>query len=123
MDLTNKFKELTAQIDRWAEAGALPAELASETLAEAARYSLGSGGKRVRPVMCLLVAEMLEVETALLEPFVLALELVHTSSLIHDDLPGLDNDEFRRGKPTCHRVYGEGAAIIAGDMLIARAFQ
>jgi len=91
-------------------------------LAEAMRYSLEAGGKRVRPVLCLLAAEAVggRAEDAL--PGALALEYVHTYSLIHDDLPAMDDDDLRRGRPTNHKVYGEGHAILAGDGLLTAAF-
>ena len=91
-------------------------------LAEAMRYSLQAGGKRIRPVLCMLAAESVgaAAETAL--PCALALEYIHTYSLIHDDLPAMDDDDLRRGKPTCHVVYGEGQAILAGDGLLTEAF-
>ncbi len=89
---------------------------------EAMRYSLGAGGKRVRPVLCLLAAEALgsPAETAL--SCAIALEYIHTYSLIHDDLPAMDDDDLRRGKPTCHVAFGEGQAILAGDGLLTEAF-
>ena len=92
-------------------------------LAEAMRYSLEAGGKRVRPVLCLLAAEAVggRVEDAL--PGALALEYIHTYSLIHDDLPAMDDDDLRRGRPTNHKVFGEGHAILAGDGLLTEAFR
>jgi geranylgeranyl diphosphate synthase type II len=90
-------------------------------LDEALRYSLESGGKRVRPVLCLAVAEAngAAVEDAL--PAAVALELVHTFSLVHDDLPALDDDDERRGRPSAHVAFGEGVALLAGDALLAEA--
>ena len=90
-------------------------------LDEALRYSLESGGKRVRPVLCLAVAEAAgaNVEDAL--PAAAALELVHTFSLVHDDLPALDDDDERRGRPSAHVEFGEGVALLAGDALLAEA--
>jgi len=89
---------------------------------ESMRYSLEAGGKRVRPVLCLLAAESFggRIESAL--PCAVALEYVHTYSLVHDDLPAMDNDDLRRGKPTNHKVFGEGQAILAGDGLLTEAF-
>lgn len=89
---------------------------------EAMRYSLEAGGKRVRPVLCMLAAEALGAapETAL--SCATALEYIHTYSLIHDDLPAMDDDDLRRGKPTCHVAFGEGQAILAGDGLLTEAF-
>ncbi len=90
-------------------------------LGEAMRYSLLSGGKRVRPVLMLATAEMLGVEQELVLPYATALEMIHNYSLIHDDLPAMDNDDFRRGKPSCHKAYGEAYAILAGDALLSQA--
>ncbi|MCU0579575.1 MAG: polyprenyl synthetase family protein [Desulfobacterota bacterium] len=88
----------------------------------AMRYSLTSGGKRLRPVLCLLTCRLLAGRSAPALPVACALEYVHTYSLIHDDLPALDNDDFRRGKPTCHKKFGEATAILAGDALLTEAF-
>ena len=91
-------------------------------LGEAIRYSLEAGGKRVRPVLCLLAAEAVGGTAQEALPGALALEYVHTYSLIHDDLPAMDDDDLRRGRPTNHVVYGEGHAILAGDALLTEAF-
>lgn len=91
-------------------------------LAEGIRYSLLAGGKRIRPVLALATIEALGVDSEPLVPLVLPLELIHTYSLIHDDLPAMDNDDLRRGRPTNHVVYGEAAAILAGDALLTHAF-
>jgi len=91
-------------------------------LGEAMRYSLEAGGKRVRPVLCLLAAEAVGGTAAQALPGALALEYVHTYSLIHDDLPAMDDDDLRRGRPTNHKVFGEGHAILAGDALLTEAF-
>lgn len=93
------------------------------SLYDAMRYSVLAGGKRVRPVLTLAFCEALCGEWQKALPFACALELVHTYSLIHDDLPCMDNDDFRRGKPTCHKVYGETLAVLAGDALQSEAFQ
>jgi geranylgeranyl diphosphate synthase, type II len=89
---------------------------------KAVRYSLFAGGKRLRPILCLAAAEAVggDIETVL--PIACALELIHTYSLIHDDLPAIDNDDYRRGMPTSHKVFGEGIAILAGDALLTAAF-
>ena len=92
-------------------------------LQEAMRYSLLAGGKRVRPVLTLAFCDMLGGNWRDALPFACALELVHTYSLIHDDLPCMDDDDLRRGKPTCHKVYGETIAVLAGDALQPEAFQ
>jgi geranylgeranyl diphosphate synthase type II len=91
-------------------------------LGEAMRYSLEAGGKRVRPVLCLLACEAVGGTPAEALPGALALEYVHTYSLIHDDLPAMDDDDLRRGRPTNHKVFGEGHAILAGDALLTEAF-
>ena len=91
-------------------------------LAESMKYSLLNGGKRIRPTLMLAVADILDVPKDDVLPFALALEMVHTYSLIHDDLPAMDNDDFRRGKPSNHKVYGEANAILAGDALLNEAY-
>ncbi|RQD67250.1 MAG: polyprenyl synthetase family protein [Tindallia sp. MSAO_Bac2] len=90
---------------------------------ESMKYSLFAGGKRLRPVLMLAVCGMLGKKPAVALPYACALEMIHTYSLIHDDLPAMDDDETRRGKPTNHIVYGEGVAILAGDGLLNRAFE
>ncbi len=86
------------------------------------RYSLLAGGKRIRPVLALATASAIGRDPAWVLPLAGALELIHTYSLIHDDLPAMDDDDMRRGKPTCHKVFGENVAILAGDGLYAEAF-
>ncbi len=90
---------------------------------EAMRYSLLAGGKRLRPILCLATCELLGGTGAIALPTACALEMIHTMSLIHDDLPAMDNDDYRRGKLTNHKVYGEDIAILAGDALLAYAFE
>jgi len=90
---------------------------------EAMRYSLFAGGKRVRPILCLAAAEALQTDSEPFLPIACALECIHTYSLIHDDLPAMDNDDLRRGKPTNHIVYGEAEAILAGDGLLTMSFE
>jgi geranylgeranyl diphosphate synthase type II len=91
-------------------------------LGDSMRYSLLSGGKRIRPVLALACAEVLELEDEVILPYALALEMLHTYSLIHDDLPAMDNDDFRRGKPTNHKIFGEANAILAGDALLNESY-
>jgi geranylgeranyl diphosphate synthase type II len=91
-------------------------------LAEAMTYSLKAGGKRIRPVLCMLAAEAVGAPAGSALGCAVALEYIHTYSLIHDDLPAMDDDDLRRGKPTCHMVFGEGQAILAGDGLLTEAF-
>jgi geranylgeranyl diphosphate synthase, type II len=94
-----------------------------ESLVAAMRYSLEAGGKRIRPVLVLLASDLAggDREAAMIPAA--AIEMIHTFSLIHDDLPAMDNDDFRRGRPTCHKVYGDAMAILAGDGLLAFAFE
>jgi geranylgeranyl diphosphate synthase type II len=91
-------------------------------LREAVRYSLLAGGKRIRPILTLAAGEVVGAPVRLVLPFACALELVHTYSLVHDDLPAMDDDDVRRGRPTSHKVYGEGTAILVGDALLTEAF-
>ncbi|MGG6293583.1 geranylgeranyl diphosphate synthase CrtE [Leptolyngbya sp. AN02str] len=93
------------------------------TIYESMRYSLMAGGKRLRPILCLATCELLGGTVEMAMPTACSLEMIHTMSLIHDDLPAMDNDDFRRGKPTNHKVYGEDIAILAGDGLLAYAFE
>nr|AIY34697.1 chloroplast geranylgeranyl pyrophosphate synthase [Lycium chinense] len=90
---------------------------------ESMRYSLLAGGKRVRPMLCLAAAELVGGDQRAAVPAACAVEMIHTMSLIHDDLPCMDNDDLRRGKPTNHKVYGEDVAVLAGDSLLAFAFE
>jgi geranylgeranyl diphosphate synthase type II len=101
----------------------LPGEtLPPASLHQAMRYSVFAGGKRIRPILCLEAARIFAQDSAALFP-ACAIEFIHTYSLIHDDLPALDNDDLRRGKPTCHKKFGEAIAILAGDALLTLAFQ
>ena len=100
-----------------------PESAPPQTIHRAMRYSLFAGGKRIRPLLCLEAAAAVADSALGIEVPACALEMIHTYSLIHDDLPALDNDDQRRGKPTCHKVFGEAMAILAGDALLTRAFQ
>jgi geranylgeranyl diphosphate synthase type II len=112
-------KKVDAALDRF-----LPsARTKPKTIHEAMRYSIFAGGKRLRPVICLATAEVISGRNDDALPLACAVECIHTYSLIHDDLPAMDNDDFRRGKPTSHKVYGEGIAILAGDALLTIAFE
>jgi geranylgeranyl diphosphate synthase type II len=102
---------------------ALPPETAwPSTIHRAIRYSLFAGGKRIRPLLVLAAGEAVGGDRAELLPLACAVEMIHTYSLIHDDLPAMDDDDLRRGKPTSHKVFGEAIAILAGDALLTRAF-
>lgn len=92
-------------------------------ISEAMRYSLLAGGKRIRPIMCIAACEMAGGTMEAAMPTAVALEMIHTMSLIHDDLPAMDNDSLRRGKPTNHVIYGEDVAILAGDALLSTSFE
>ncbi len=111
-------REIDAALDRLVPA----ADERPATIHSAMRHSLFAGGKRIRPILFCGAAEAIADAPGAVTP-ACSLELIHTYSLIHDDLPALDNDDYRRGKPTCHKVYGEAMAILAGDALLTRAFQ
>jgi geranylgeranyl diphosphate synthase type II len=114
---------LHAEVETYLESLRFAREPAAAGLEEAMRYSLLAGGKRIRPVLALATAAALGREPREVLPLAAALELIHTYSLIHDDLPAMDDDDLRRGRPTCHVRYGEDVAILAGDGLYAEAFR
>jgi geranylgeranyl pyrophosphate synthase len=114
-------EELRALAEAYISELALTPELHGE--AEAVRYALSGGGKRIRPVICLATAEAAGVDAEVALPAAAAVELVHNFSLVHDDLPALDNDELRRGQPSTWARHGEAIAILAGDALLAEAFR
>lgn len=117
--LESRTAAINAALDRFLpSAGAKPA-----TIHRAMRYSLFAGGKRMRPALCLAAAAACGGREADALPLACAVECIHTYSLIHDDLPAMDNDDFRRGKPTNHKVFGEGIAVLAGDALLTQAFE
>lgn len=123
MDFSQYWSARQAQVDAAMNRLLPAARTKPTTIHQAMRYSIFAGGKRLRPVICLATAEVLrgDIEAAL--PLACAVECIHTYSLIHDDLPSMDNDDFRRGKPTSHKVYGEGIAVLAGDALLTIAFE
>jgi len=122
-DLGAYMKERTDAVDAALERF-LPAEtLRPETLHKAMRYSVFAGGKRLRPVLVIAGAEAVGGTAPQVMPTACAMELIHTYSLVHDDLPAMDNDDFRRGVPTNHKVFGEAMAILAGDALLTLAFR
>jgi geranylgeranyl diphosphate synthase type II len=117
--MANRRALVDAALERWLPVqGERPPQVH-----EAMRYSVFAGGKRLRPLLVLLACEAVGGEPADALPAAAALELIHTYSLIHDDLPAMDDDDFRRGRPTCHKVYGEAMAILAGDGLLTEAFR
>ena len=112
-------KTVDAALARW-----VPLESTNpETIHRAMRYSLFAGGKRIRPLLVISSADAISDAPVGVESAACALEMIHTYSLIHDDLPALDNDDLRRGRPTCHKVFGEAMAILAGDSLLTLAFE
>jgi geranylgeranyl diphosphate synthase, type II len=115
--------DLQHQVDGYLEGLRFAQEPGTARLEEAMRYSLLAGGKRIRPVLALATAEALGRDPTEVLPLAAAIEMIHTYSLIHDDLPAMDDDELRRGKPTCHVAFGEDVAILAGDGLFAEALR
>ena len=117
--LATRTKTVNAALDKF-----LPSDKTRPaTIHKAMRYSLFAGGKRMRPALCLAAAAACGGREADALPLACAVECIHTYSLIHDDLPAMDNDDFRRGKPTNHKVFGEGIAVLAGDALLTQAFE
>jgi len=115
--------ERRALVEEFLEGCVPPEETAPETISRAVRYSLFAGGKRLRPILVLAAAEAVGGRVADALPAAAAFEMIHTYSLIHDDLPAMDDDSLRRGKPTSHVVFGDAIAILAGDALQAHAFR
>jgi len=122
VDITAYLNRKRDDVDRFLEQVVPPASTPPITLHESMRYSLFAGGKRVRPILAIAAAEAMGATSAAVLPVASSLELIHTYSLIHDDLPAMDNDDFRRGRLTNHKVYGEAMAILAGDALLTLAF-
>ena len=117
--LVSRQKLIELALDRYLpKANTKPA-----TLHRAMRYSLFAGGKRLRPILCLAAAEACGGKIGNALPLACAMECIHTYSLVHDDLPSMDDDDFRRGRPTCHKIFGDGIAILAGDALLTIAFE
>ena len=122
MDFLTEFEEKINLVNQSLQKYFVKKENHQASVYDAMEYSLFSGGKRIRPVLCAACAELFgNAEDAM--PFACALEMVHTYSLIHDDLPCMDDDDLRRGKPTNHIVYGEAMAVLAGDALLNFAFE
>ena len=122
MDLKSYLADRAALVDAAMDAYLPTAKERPSTIHEAMRYSIFAGGKRLRPVLCIAAAEACGGESADALAPACAVELMHTYSLVHDDLPAMDNDDLRRGRPTCHKVYGEGMAVLCGDALLTEAF-
>jgi geranylgeranyl diphosphate synthase type II len=117
--LGERQKLIERTLDRWVPSEATP----PEAIHKAMRYSLFAGGKRIRPVLCMAAADAVADAPVGIEDAACTLELIHTYSLVHDDLPALDNDNLRRGRPTCHKVFGDAMAILAGDALLTLGFE
>ena len=120
-DLNNYLKQQKSLVEQALDRSIAIAK--PEKIYEAMRYSLLAGGKRLRPILCLATCQLTGGTVEMAMPTACALEMIHTMSLIHDDLPAMDNDDFRRGKLTNHKVYGDDIAILAGDGLLAYAFE
>ena len=117
-----QYEKYLAKFEKYALNYMAQIQTKPSVLGESMRYSLLSGGKRIRPVLALACADVLGISEEDVLPFALALEMIHTYSLIHDDLPAMDNDDFRRGKPTSHKAFGEANAILAGDALLNESY-
>jgi geranylgeranyl diphosphate synthase type II len=117
------FEEDRLAVDAALERLLPPESALPASIHQAMRYSVFAGGKRIRPILCLETARIFAPEIAAALHPACAIEMIHTYSLIHDDLPALDNDDLRRGKPTCHKRFGEATAILAGDALLTLAFE
>ena len=123
MDIRTEIQKRTEEIDSIIEQY-LPAEEGyQKTVMEAMNYSILAGGKRLRPMLMLETYRLFGGKSKVIEPFMAAIEMIHTYSLVHDDLPAMDNDEYRRGKKTTHAVYGEAMGILAGDALLNFAYE
>ena len=114
---------LRLEIERYLEGLRFTSDSTIAGLQDAMQYSLLAGGKRIRPVLALATADAIDLDREAVLPLAAAIELIHTYSLIHDDLPAMDDDDLRRGRPSCHRAFGEDVAILAGDALYAEAFR
>ena len=123
MALSEYLRTRRAAVERTLERFLPSATVRPATIHEAMRYSLFAGGKRLRPILCLAAAEACGGKAKSALPLACAVECIHTYSLVHDDLPSMDNDDFRRGRPTCHKAFGEGIAVLAGDALLTIAFE
>ena len=121
-DFNLLYNEYLREFNEYLEAYAAKLKTKPNVLADSIKYSLLNGGKRIRPVLMLACADVVNLPRAEVLPFALALEMIHTYSLVHDDLPAMDNDDFRRGKPSNHKQFGESNAILAGDGLLNEAY-
>jgi geranylgeranyl pyrophosphate synthase len=122
VDITEYLKQKAAQVDQWLDRLLPPESEVPSTIHRAMRYSTFAGGKRLRPILTIATGEIFGADERELLPAACSVEMIHTYSLIHDDLPAMDNDDLRRGMPTCHVKFGEAMAILAGDALLTQAF-
>ncbi len=123
MDFKEKLKDYQQQINQELEKYIKKQDCPEQKLNQAIEYSLMAGGKRLRPILVLATYQLFEKDVKKCMPYAVAIEMVHNFSLIHDDLPGIDNDDFRHGKPTNHKQFNEATAILAGDSLLNSAYQ
>jgi len=123
VDIQRYLERQQEKIDRFLDQTVPDGQALPKILYESMRYSLLGGGKRIRPILTLAAAEAVGSQDDNILPFAAALEFIHTYSLVHDDLPAMDNDDFRRGRSTNHKAFGEGMAILAGDALLTMAFE
>lgn len=123
MDIRTEIDKRTAEIEQIIEAYLPKEEGYQKTIMEAMNYSMLAGGKRLRPMLMQETYRLFGGKSHVIEPFMAAIEMIHTYSLVHDDLPAMDNDEYRRGKKTTHTVYGEAMGILAGDALLNYAYE
>lgn len=123
MDFYKEFEEKIIEVNKSLEKYIEEKEVPQSTIYKAMNYSVHAGGKRIRPVIMMAAAELVGATRESVMPFACAIEMIHTYSLIHDDLPCMDDDDLRRGKPTNHKVFGEAVAVLAGDALLNKAFE
>ena len=123
MPLSDFFNEIKTEVEKRLDSLIPPADTHPLPIHDAMRYSVFAGGKRIRPALAIAASDAVGGDRNHIWPFAAALELIHTYTLIHDDLPALDDDDLRRGKPTCHKKFGEANAILAGDALLTLAFE
>ncbi len=122
VSITQYLQQQSARTDEWLDRLLPAAEFVPQTIHEAMRYSIFAGGKRLRPALVIAAGELFNADEKSLLPAACAVEMIHTYSLIHDDLPSMDNDDYRRGRLTNHKVYGDAIAVLAGDALLTQAF-
>lgn len=123
MNFKQKYEQWLSEVNQTLDNLLVEKDCPERNLYRAMKYSLSAGGKRLRPILSIAVCELFGADYKIALPYACAIEMIHTYSLIHDDLPAMDNDDYRRGKPTNHKVFGEAMAILAGDALLNFAFE